>query len=172
MAKETSGWLKRRAVVACAAGALACGCAYETGDGDASDGESWGEVSNALYDSADQVTTARLAMRDAQARTRANGNRSEFCGLIVRKSNGQYRAGAPTTSNDQIYCAAGITLFAGETVTGYYHTHPYPVLPYFSPEDIDAAEADSRQYFVAGSDDCGYWYDPTTNTTWHLGCPF
>jgi len=168
MAKKSLGRVSRL-MVAVVASALASACVYDT-TGD--DSEQTGAVASALYDSADQVTTARLAMRDAQAQTRANGNRWEFCGLIVRKANGQFRAGAPTTSYNQTYCGATVTLYAGETVRGYYHTHPYPVLPSFSPEDINAAESQNRQYFLAGSDDCGYWYDPTTNTTWHLGCPF
>lgn len=167
--RRSLGWAGAKVMLVCAA-SLPLGCAYDTTNGEVS--EDVGEVSSALYDSVDQVTTARLAMRDAQALTRANGNQWEFCGLIVRKSNGQYRAGAPTTSYSQTYCGATITLYAGESVRGYYHTHPYPVLPYFSPEDISSAEAQNRQYFLAASDDCGYRYDPTTNTTWHLGCPF
>ena len=154
-------------VASCVAGILLSGCAYETG-GEA-ETKQWTE---ALYDSVDQVTTARLAMRDAQSLTVSNNNNWEFCGLIVRKTNGQYRASTPTTSYSKTYCSATVTLYAGESVRGYYHTHPYPVLPYFSPEDINAAEAQNRQYFLAASDGCGYWYDPTTNTTWSLGCPF
>ncbi|MFC1642255.1 DUF4329 domain-containing protein [Myxococcota bacterium] len=147
------------------------GCAFEVGE-QGTEAEEVAGATSALYDSADQTTTARYAMRQAQAMTVATGNQYEYCGLIVRKANGQYRAGYPTTSLRQTYCEAGITLYSGETVSGYYHTHPRGVVPYFSPEDFDASRKTGRMYYVAGSDGCGYRYDPDTNTAWHLGCPF
>ncbi|WP_438014396.1 Mov34/MPN/PAD-1 family protein [Sorangium sp. So ce315] len=71
------------------------------------------------------------------------------------------------TQNSQTSCSASISLGAGESVVGYYHTHPAGVDTEFSPEDIAAAEASNRMYFVACSDGCGYRYDPATNITSH-----
>lgn len=145
------------------------GCTVET---HVEEVEKVGAISEALYDSVDQHWTARLALREAQRSTIAGGRRFEYCGLVVRKANGQYRAGYPTTNSQRTFCSAGIALAAGESVVGYYHTHPAGVDPYFSPEDFAAARAQRRHYYVAGNDGCGYRYDPFTNTAWHMGCPF
>jgi proteasome lid subunit RPN8/RPN11 len=142
--------------------------AYDTETGE----EEVAEESAPLYDSSDQHWTGRLALREAQRLTVAGGSRFEYCGLVVRKANGQYRAGYPTTSWSRTYCGATITLYAGESVVGYYHTHPAGVTPYFSPEDFNSARTQRRHYYLAGSDGCGYRYDPFTNTAWHMGCPF
>ncbi|WP_437284999.1 DUF4329 domain-containing protein [Sorangium sp. So ce406] len=149
------------------ASVVSSGCIYE-----AAEEEETQEISSPLYDSPQLVGSGVLALHAAQNLTRANGNNREYCGLVVRKANGQYRAGSPVTQNSQTFCSAGISLAAGESVVGYYHTHPAGVEPEFSPEDIDDAEAANRMYFVACSDGCGYRYDPATNITSHLGCSF
>jgi proteasome lid subunit RPN8/RPN11 len=155
------------AAFALLAAVVSSGCIHE-----AAEEEKTEESASALYDSPQLVGSGVLALQAAQNLTQANGNLWEYCGLVVRKANGQYRAGAPVTQNSQTFCSASISLSAGESVVGYYHTHPAGVDTEFSPEDIVDAEADSRMYFVACSDDCGYRYDPATNITSHLGCSF
>lgn len=144
------------------------GCTLEP----ASDEELVEEVASPLYESTEQHWTARLALREAQRLTVAGGSRVEYCGLVVRRADGRFRAGYPTHSSSRTFCSATIGLAAGESVVGYYHTHPAGVQPHFSPEDYQAARAQRRHYYLAASDSCGYRYDPFTNLTWHLGCPF
>jgi len=164
--KKAGGRMLGGAVLALLTTVILSGCAYETSE------EETQETSDALYDSPQLTGSGVLALHAAQALTQANGNAWEYCGLVVRKANGEYRAGAPVTQNSQTSCSASISLSSGESVVGFYHTHPAGVEDEFSPEDIADAETSNRMYFVACSDGCGYRYDPATNITWGLGCSF
>ncbi len=72
----------------------------------------------------------------AYERTLADGDRFEYCGLIVRKANDPgFRAGSPETSRLPQFCGASMALGAGEVVVGYYHTHTAASDPELSEDD-------------------------------------
>lgn len=60
--------------------------------------EAFETLEQAPFDSNDIRVTAGSAMVVAYERTLADGDRFEYCGLIVRKANGDFRAGQPATS--------------------------------------------------------------------------
>lgn len=142
-------------------GACVAGCS--------ADAESVGTLDAALYDASTQDATALLAMRAAFEEMVAGGNNSEYCGLIVRKTNGQYRAGAPETQLSQTICNATIDYAAGERITGYYHSHPAGVDPDFSSFDISKSESTGRMYYLVDYEGYAFRYNPATNATVWLG---
>ncbi len=149
------------AVLGAAAGLLAGCSGHEL--------EETATATEALYDAATQDDTALLAMRDAFDQMIGSGNLYEYCGLIVRKTNGQYRAGAPVTQFNQTLCQASISYAAGERITGYYHSHPDGVVPDFSGGDISNSESTGRMYYLVDYEGYAFRYNPATNATVWLG---
>jgi proteasome lid subunit RPN8/RPN11 len=144
------------------AASLSAGCSGQ-------DREDTSTSTEALYDAATQDATATLAMRDAFDQMIGTGNLYEYCGLIVRKANGQYRAGAPVTQGSQTLCQASISYAAGERITGYYHSHPDGVVPDFSGGDISNSESTGRMYYLVDYEGYTFRYNPATNQTVWLG---
>jgi len=132
-----------------------------------------GQIEQALYESSDIRTTAGSAMVDAYAATLADGDRFEYCGLIVRKAAGGFSAGAPSTSGLPLRCNAIISLATGDKVVGYYHTHTAASVPGISAGDKSEAITTNREYFVLSTaTGCGQRYLPRTGTRENLGCAF
>jgi len=142
-------------------------------DGEDLQEQALGQLEQALYDSSDIRTTAGSAMVDAYFATLADGDAFEYCGLIVKKPAGDFRAGAPKTSRLSLKCAATISLATGEKVVGYYHTHTAASLPGISTADKQESIATKREYFVLSTaTGCGEQYSPSTGVITNLGCPF
>lgn len=134
--------------------------------------EEVGSLEQALFDSDDIRTTAGSAMINAYDLTLGDGDRFEYCGLIVRKTNGDFRAGRPTTTREEQRCNCTITIDPGELLVGYYHTHTAASAPGLSPADISVSESTALQYFVLSTaTGCGQQYIPQTNQLFELGCP-
>lgn len=142
-------------------------------DGEDLQDQELGQLEQALYDSSDIRTTAGSAMVDAYFATLADADQFEYCGLIVKKPAGGFRAGAPNTSRLPLRCAATIALATGEKVVGYYHTHTAASVPGISTPDKQEAIATKREYFVLSTvTGCGQQYSPRTGVVTNLGCPF
>jgi proteasome lid subunit RPN8/RPN11 len=132
-----------------------------------------GQLEQSLYDSPDIRTTARIALIDAYFATLADGDVSEFCGLIVRKPDGTFRGSPPESSSLPFFCKPKMTLADGERVVGYYHSHTPASVPGISPKDRREADASRREYFVISTETfCAEQYSPSTGQTTVLGCPF
>ena len=151
-------------------------------DGDTTADEAYEEelesVAEPLFDASTIDETAKQALLSAGAASVLSQfdplgifAQVEYCGLIVKKANGTYRAGAPVTQYKEQYCSATIGLAAGERVVGYYHSHTPASITGFSTADKTNATNTGRQYYVISTvNGCAKRYNPTTKATTSLGC--
>ncbi len=164
-------------LTACGAGEEEPG-GYGEDDGFAWEVDDLATAEQALFDTSTIDATAKQALLAAGVVTVASqwdplgiGAQVEFCGLVVKKANGSYRAGAPTTQNRELSCSASIALAAGEKIVGYYHTHTPASVTGFSAADKTAANTSGRQYYVISTvNACAKRYNPSTKATTSLGC--
>jgi hypothetical protein len=173
----TSRWSGRwsRALVALLVCGVAASCASSDDDPSQDEPEEpeLGVLEQALYDSNDIVTTAGAAMVDAYFATIDAGDFFEYCGLVVQKRDGTFRASPPVTSRAPRVCRLTISRNPGDKIVGYYHTHTSASIPGISPDDLAEAHLTGREYFVLSTvTGCGQRYSPKTLQFTNLGCPF